>query len=98
MVTNAVLSLFFQPHRYQRVRDLADEFSRSFYQADVLIVTSIYSAGEVPIKNVTAEKLAEAIQAHGHRHVHYVPNTDEITDVLMKITQPEDIVITLGSR
>ena len=87
----------FQPHRYQRVRDLADEFSRSFYQADVLIVTSIYSAGEVPIKNVTAEKLAKAIQAHGHRNVHYVPNTDEITDVLMKITQPKDIVITLGA-
>ena len=87
----------FQPHRYQRVRDLADEFSRSFYQADVLIVTSIYSAGEAPIENVTAEKLAEAIQSHGHRHVFYVPDTDAVTDLLMKITQPEDIVITLGA-
>ena len=87
----------FQPHRYQRVRDLADEFSRSFYQADVLIVTSIYGAGEVPIENVTAEKLVHAIQAHGHRHVLYVPDTAEITDVLMEITQPDDIVITLGA-
>ena len=87
----------FQPHRYQRVRDLADAFARSFYQADVLIVTSIYGAGETPIENVTAEKLADAIQAHGHRQVHYVPNTDEITDVLEKITQPKDIVITLGA-
>ncbi len=87
----------FQPHRYQRVRDLADEFSRSFYQADVLIVTSIYSAGEVPIENVTADKLAQAIQAHGHQHVLYVPNTDEIVDVLMEITHPNDIVITLGA-
>ena len=87
----------FQPHRYQRVRDLADEFSRSFYQADILIVTSIYSAGEAPIENVTAEKLAESIEAHGHRNVLYVPDTDEVADVLMKITQPEDIVITLGA-
>jgi UDP-N-acetylmuramate--alanine ligase len=87
----------FQPHRYQRVRDLADEFSRSFYQADVLIVTSIYSAGEAPIENVTAEKLVQSIQAHGHRNVLYVPDTDEVADVLMKITQPEDIVITLGA-
>ena len=87
----------FQPHRYQRVRDLADEFSRSFYQADLLIVTSIYSAGEAPIENVTAEKLAQSIQAHGHRNVLYVPDTDEVADVLMKITQPEDIVITLGA-
>ncbi len=87
----------FQPHRYQRVRDLADEFARSFYQADVLIVTSIYGAGEAPIENVTAEKLAESIQAHGHRQVLYVPDANEITDVLMDITQPEDIVITLGA-
>ena len=87
----------FQPHRYQRVRDLADEFSRSFYQADVLIVTSIYGAGEEPIENVTAEKLVEAIQSHGHRQVFYVPDADKITDVLMDITQPEDIVITLGA-
>ncbi len=87
----------FQPHRYQRVRDLADEFSRSFYQADVLIVTSIYGAGEAPIENVTAEKLAESIHAHGHRQVLYVPDADEITDVLMEVTQPEDIVITLGA-
>ena len=87
----------FQPHRYQRVRDLADEFSRSFYQADILIVTSIYGAGEAPIENVTAEKLAASIQAHGHRQVLYVPDTHEITDVLMDITEPEDLVITLGA-
>ena len=87
----------FQPHRYQRVRDLADEFSRSFYQADVLIVTSIYGAGESPIENVTAEKLAEAIRVHGHRHVIYVPNTDEVPEVLLQLTQPDDIVITLGA-
>ena len=49
------------------------------------------------LKTSRAEKLAEAIQSHGHRHVFYVPETDKITDVLMKITQPEDIVITLGA-
>jgi len=87
----------FQPHRYQRVRDLADEFSRAFYQADILIVTSIYGAGETPIQNVTAENLAQSIQAHGHRHVYYVPDTDEVANVLMKLTQPKDIVITLGA-
>ena len=61
----------FQPHRYQRVRHLAEEFSRSFYQTDILVVTSIYSAGEAPIEGITAESLANAIQAHGHRNVIY---------------------------
>jgi UDP-N-acetylmuramate--alanine ligase len=87
----------FQPHRYQRVKHLAEEFSRSFYQTDVLIVTSIYGAGEAPVEGVTAEKLAKAIQAHGHRHVIYIPKKDDIADVLMRIVHPNDIVITAGA-
>ncbi len=87
----------FQPHRYARVSALADEFSRSFYQADILIVTSIYGAGEKPIENVTGENLARAIEAHGHPNVIYVSDTDEVVDRLMEITQPNDLVITLGA-
>ena len=88
----------FQPHRYQRVKHLAEEFSRSFYQTDVLIVTSIYGAGEDPVEGVTAEKLAQAIQAHGHRHVTYMPQDKaEIADALMRIVRPNDIVITAGA-
>ncbi len=87
----------FQPHRYARVRDLADEFSRSFYQADVLIVTSIYGAGEEPIENITGENLASAIEAHGHPNVIYVPDMDEVVDHLTEITQPNDLIITLGA-
>ncbi len=87
----------FQPHRYARVRDLADEFSRSFYQADILIVTSIYGAGEEPIENVTGENLAKAIKAHGHPNVMYVSDEKCVVGCLMDITQPHDLVITLGA-
>jgi len=87
----------FQPHRYARVRDLADEFSRSFYQADVLIVTSIFGAGEKPIENVTGENLAKAIKAHGHPNVMYVSDMTDVVERLMEITQPNDLVITLGA-
>jgi len=87
----------FQPHRYQRVKHLAEEFSRSFYQTDILIVTSIYGAGETPVEGVTAEKLAQAIQAHGHRHVIYTPDKSEIVDVLMGLVRSNDIVITVGA-
>lgn len=87
----------FQPHRYGRVRDLADEFCRSFFQADVLIVTSIYGAGEEPIENVTGENLAQAIEDHGHPHVIYIANMDEVVEKLIKITRSNDLVITLGA-
>jgi UDP-N-acetylmuramate--alanine ligase len=62
-----------------------------------LIVSSIYGAGEAPVEGVTAEKLARAIQAHGHRHVNYIPNKDEIVDALVELVQPNDIVITVGA-
>ena len=87
----------FQPHRYQRVKHLAEEFSKSFYETDVLIVTSIYGAEEAPVEGVTAENLTQAIQAHGHRHAMYIPDKAEVANVLMNIVRPNDIVITVGA-
>jgi len=88
----------FQPHRYQRVKHLAEEFSRSFDQTDVLIVTDIYGADEKPIEGVTAENLFIAIREHGHENVIYIPDKDKIADYLFdNIIQPNDIVITVGA-
>ena len=51
----------FQPHRYTRTRALFDEFSRAFYQSDVLVVLPIYAASEDPIEGVSAAALCEGI-------------------------------------
>ncbi len=87
----------FQPHRYTRVRDLSDEFHRCFYEADKLIVTDIYPAGELPIEGVHAKNIYEGILHHGHRDVTYIPNKEEIASALASIVQPNDMVITLGA-
>jgi len=87
----------FQPHRYTRVRDLMDEFFRCFYQADKLIVTDIYPAGEKPIEGIHAEKLYEGILHHGHRDVHYIKDLKEIAAFLTTHTRSGDMVITLGA-
>ena len=87
----------FQPHRYGRVKHLSEDFARSFYQTDMLIVTKIYSAGEKSIKGVTAKKLAEAIRTHGHKDVTYIDDKDEIVEHLANIVEPGDIVITAGA-
>ena len=87
----------FQPHRYGRVKHLADEFSKSFSQSDVLIVAPIYAANEAPIDGVTAEKLAKAIAANGHNNITYISSKDEIVNHVINIVQPNDIVITMGA-
>jgi UDP-N-acetylmuramate--alanine ligase len=87
----------FQPHRYTRVRELFEEFCRAFHQADVLLVTEIYAAGEDPLPDVSGKLLAEGIEKHGHRHVRFVPDLDEIPDLLKDELQDGDLVMTLGA-
>jgi UDP-N-acetylmuramate--alanine ligase len=87
----------FQPHRYTRVSLLADDFARCFYQADVLIVTEIYSALEDSIEGVSGEMLATAIRDYGHKNVTYIPDKEKIADTVCNMIQPGDLVITLGA-
>lgn len=87
----------FQPHRFSRTQALFTEFVSAFNQADQLVVTDIYPAGETPIPGVTAERLAEAIQGHGHRGVHHVADLKSAVTTLNRIVEPGDIVITLGA-
>jgi UDP-N-acetylmuramate--alanine ligase len=87
----------FQPHRYSRVQDLFEEFCRAFHQADVLLVTEIYAAGEDPVENLSGRKLAEGIERHGHRRVRYVPDLDEAFSVLKDELLEGDVVLTLGA-
>ncbi|MBX3198687.1 MAG: UDP-N-acetylmuramate--L-alanine ligase [Labilithrix sp.] len=87
----------FQPHRYTRTRDLFDEFTRSFNKADLVIVTEVYPAGEKPIEGATGKELAEAIRAHGHHAVRYVPDKNDVEAALFEEVLPGDLVIALGA-
>jgi UDP-N-acetylmuramate--alanine ligase len=87
----------FQPHRYSRVDALFHEFCHSFHQADLLVVTEIYPAGEDPIPGVTGRRLAEGIKKHGHRDIRFVEVMESIPTVLADELQEGDLVLTLGA-
>lgn len=87
----------FQPHRYTRTQALFQEFLSAFYDADVLILTDIYAAGEDRIEGVEAKALFEGIREYGHKDVTYLPDKREIVDHLLRIQAPGDMVITLGA-
>ncbi|MDH3210873.1 MAG: UDP-N-acetylmuramate--L-alanine ligase [Myxococcales bacterium] len=87
----------FQPHRYTRTRDLWDEFTTAFNDADLLFVTGIHPAGESKIPGVEAAPLVEAIGAHGHRNVHFVPDLEAVLERLVAEAKPGDLVMTLGA-
>ncbi len=87
----------FQPHRYSRTQALFDDFARSFYQADVLLVMPIYAASETPIEGVDSRLLCESIQAHGHKDVRFVEDMDTAITALNQMIAPGDVVLTLGA-
>lgn len=91
------LVVLFQPHRYTRTQALFDEFARSFYDAEVVLLTDIYAASEDPIPGVTAERLAQEIERYGHRQVGYAGSLESAGARLRQLVAPGDLVLTLGA-
>ncbi|MBI3811775.1 MAG: UDP-N-acetylmuramate--L-alanine ligase [Nitrospirae bacterium] len=94
---NLRLLVVFQPHRYSRTRDLLKEFATAFYQADSLILTEIYAAGEPPIEGISGLRLYEQVKQHGHKDVHFLSEPEAIAELLLSIVRSGDILLTLGA-
>jgi UDP-N-acetylmuramate--alanine ligase len=87
----------FQPHRYTRTYHLLREFFTAFYEADVLIVTDVYAAGEPVIPGVSGRQIVEGALEHGHRSVTFLPDKDAIPAFVLSVVEPGDMVITMGA-
>jgi UDP-N-acetylmuramate--alanine ligase len=91
------LLVLFQPHRYSRTQYLWDDFRSSFNQADVVVITDIYAAGESPLDGITGEKLSEAISAAGHKNVVYSSTLQGGIEFMLRESRPGDAVMTIGA-
>lgn len=87
----------FQPHRYTRTKALFDDFTRSFYQSELLLVLPIYSAGEKEIKGIDSIALYEGIKMYGHKEVIYVEGFKKAVSYLKEILKEGDVLITMGA-
>jgi UDP-N-acetylmuramate--alanine ligase len=87
----------FQPHRYTRTKGLFHEFTRSFYESDILIVLPIYAASEKKIIGVDSQCLCEGIRKHGHKEVSYAPDFTQALSMITHKGKKGDIVLTLGA-
>jgi UDP-N-acetylmuramate--alanine ligase len=87
----------FQPHRYTRTEALFDEFTRGFYESDLLMVLPIYSAGEPAINGIDGRHLCDGIKDHGHKEVIYTDGIESAVARLKRIIKPGDLVLTLGA-
>jgi UDP-N-acetylmuramate--alanine ligase len=86
----------FQPHRYSRAQTFLAEFARSFGDADVVVVSDIYGAGESNVGQIRGEHVAEAISVH-HPQVSYQASLAQVTAFLERTLRPRDLAVFLGA-
>ena len=87
----------FQPHRYSRLKDLFDDFCSCFNKADHVFLLDVYAAGEKSIKKFESINLEKGLADYGHKNVLYIQNQNLIAKNLLKIIQPNDLIICLGA-
>jgi UDP-N-acetylmuramate--alanine ligase len=91
------LVVLFQPHRYTRTQALFKEFCTAFHAADVLILTEIYPASEMPIEGVNSANLVAAIKERGQREVYLTETVDDLPQAVLPLLVEGDVVVTLGA-
>lgn len=90
-----VISIF-QPHRYSRLSNLFEEFSRCFAVSDIVYIVDVYPAGEKPIEGIDAKALVEAIKATG-QEAFYLDNLSKTPHVIMQNAEKNDLVVMMGA-
>lgn len=88
----------FQPHRFSRTASLWRDFADSFTDADALVLTDVYSAGEVPQPGVSGRLVLRAVlDAHPQLPVTYLPRRADLVGLVPRLARPGDVVLTLGA-
>ena len=87
----------FQPHRYSRLKDLFDDFCSCFNKADHVFLLDVYAAGEKSIKKFESINLEKGLADYGHKNVLYLQNQNLLAKNLLKLIQPNDLIICLGA-
>ncbi|MCK4607981.1 MAG: UDP-N-acetylmuramate--L-alanine ligase [Gammaproteobacteria bacterium] len=89
--------LAFQPHRYSRTKLLFDDFAQTLSEADVLLLLSVYAAGEKPIVGANSKALARNIRQRGKIEPIVVSELDGLAPILENVLQDGDILMLQGA-
>lgn len=90
--------VLFQPHRYSRTQNLAEEFATAFDQADLAVFMDVYAAGEASIPGVSGETILKAVEARGEAGgVAYLPEKEIVAERMAELLREGDIVFTMGA-
>ncbi len=86
--------VIFQPHRYSRTAECWDEFQNCFENCDHVMISDIYSAGELEIEQINAENLAQSI---AHQNCSYAGTLDDCYESLKTEFRSGDVLVCMGA-
>lgn len=87
----------FQPNRFNRMSEISDQYARSFRDADVVVITDIYSSGTQPIPGVTGKLVVNAVlEAQPHSRVVWMPKRESLVKFLAGELRPGDLCLSMG--
>lgn len=96
-ITSGQLIAVMQPHRYSRLRDLFEEFATCFNDADIVMISSVFAAGESPLDGFNRDSLVQALKDRGHRHVIGFDGGDDLPGLIADIGEAGDTVLCMGA-
>jgi UDP-N-acetylmuramate--alanine ligase len=91
------LVLAFQPHRYTRTRDCFEDFVKVMGQADAVLLTEVYAAGEAPVVAADGRSLARALRVAGKVDPVFVDDVAELAGAILDHARDGDVVISMGA-
>ncbi|MDF2690702.1 MAG: UDP-N-acetylmuramate--L-alanine ligase [Gammaproteobacteria bacterium] len=94
---NKRVVLAYQPHRYSRTQELFEDFANVLSMADALVMLEVYPAGEDPIPGADSKALCRAIRSRGKVEPVYVENLDAALEILPRILQDGDVLVSQGA-
>jgi UDP-N-acetylmuramate--alanine ligase len=89
--------LAFQPHRYTRTRDCFDDFVKVMGDADAVLLTEVYAAGESPIVAADGRSLARALRVAGRTEPVFVDDVGALPQAIRAQAKDGDVVIAMGA-
>src|SRR5690606_6085950 len=89
--------LAFQPHRYTRTRDCFEDFVRVLGQADAVLLTDVYSAGEQPLIAADGRALSRALRVAGKVEPVFVEDVAELPQAIRDFARDGDVVVIMGA-
>ena len=87
----------FQPHRYSRIKDLFPDFCTCFNDAEIVIISDVYAAGEAPIDGITKDALIKGLTASGHKEVISLKRVSDLPTIVSGKAENTDYVVFLGA-